>query len=170
MEEVRGRCVEGVRDMRHSLRSWLWRVPLEQEFDEEIALHVEMRTRELIESGMDAVAARAEALRRMGDMRRLKADCVDLGRKRDREMALTLCVPAVARRAGLHARGDLDAGARHRRQQRDLRAGRRDVAAPVALSGSGSARHDLGEVAGQRARIRVAAEHARLEFAQPHLR
>ncbi len=25
--------------MKRSLRSWLWRVPLDQEFDEEIALH-----------------------------------------------------------------------------------------------------------------------------------
>ena len=39
--------------MKRSLRSWLWRVPLEQEFDEEIELHIEMRTRELIERGMD---------------------------------------------------------------------------------------------------------------------
>ena len=39
--------------MRRSLRSWLWRVPLDQEFDEEIALHIEMRTRELIAEGLD---------------------------------------------------------------------------------------------------------------------
>jgi hypothetical protein len=34
--------------MKRSLRSWLWRVPLEQEVDEELALHVEMRVRELV--------------------------------------------------------------------------------------------------------------------------
>ena len=75
--------------MRRSLRSWLWRVPLEQEVDEEIALHVEMRTRELIERGMDPPSARADALARLGDLRRLKRTCLDLGRKRDREMRLT---------------------------------------------------------------------------------
>ena len=32
--------------MKRSLRSWLWRVPVEQEVDEELALHVEMRRRE----------------------------------------------------------------------------------------------------------------------------
>jgi len=32
--------------MKRSLRSWLWRVPIEQEVDEELALHVEMRRRE----------------------------------------------------------------------------------------------------------------------------
>jgi hypothetical protein len=58
--------------MRRPLRSWLWRVPLEQEVDEELALHVELRTRELVERGMDARAARAEALARLGDLRRLR--------------------------------------------------------------------------------------------------
>jgi putative ABC transport system permease protein len=72
------------------LRSWLWRVPLDQEFDEEIALHLEMRTRELIDAGMEPAAARAQAIRKMGDVKRLKKDCVDLGRKRDREMSITL--------------------------------------------------------------------------------
>ena len=37
--------------MKQSLRSWLWRVPLDQEVDEGIAFHLEMRTRELVASG-----------------------------------------------------------------------------------------------------------------------
>ena len=76
--------------MKRSLRSWLWRVPLDQEIDEELALHVEMRTRELVERGMDPKAARALAISRLGDIRRLKRTMNDLGRKRDREMRLTL--------------------------------------------------------------------------------
>jgi putative ABC transport system permease protein len=76
--------------MKRLLRSWLWRVPLDQEFDEEIALHIEMRTRELIADGMDPVDARALAIKRMGDVASLKRACVDLGRKRDREMRMTL--------------------------------------------------------------------------------
>src|SRR5262245_39839653 len=76
--------------MKRSLRSWLWRVPLDQEFDEEIELHIEMRTRELIADGMDSKSARAEAIRRMGDLAAFKRTCVDLGRKRDREMNVTL--------------------------------------------------------------------------------
>ena len=76
--------------MKRSLRSWLWRVPLDQEFDEEIALHIEMRTRELVAGGMDPVEARARAIEKMGDVTRLRRDCVDLGRKRDREMSVTL--------------------------------------------------------------------------------
>ena len=76
--------------MKRSLRSWLWRVPLDQEFDEEIALHIEMRTRELVAGGMDPAEARALAIKRMGDMASLKRACVDLGEKRDREMRVTL--------------------------------------------------------------------------------
>src|SRR4029450_11728515 len=76
--------------MKRSLRSWLWRVPLDQEFDEEIALHIEMRTRELIAGGMEPAAARKLAIERMGDVARLKRACVDLGRKRDRERRVTL--------------------------------------------------------------------------------
>jgi putative ABC transport system permease protein len=75
--------------MKRSLRSWLWRVPLDQEVDDEIAFHVEMRTRELIERGVDPKEARAIVLARLGDVRRLTRTCVDLGRKRDREMAVT---------------------------------------------------------------------------------
>ena len=37
--------------MKRSLRSWLWRVPVDQEVDEEIAFHLEMRTRELVAHG-----------------------------------------------------------------------------------------------------------------------
>jgi putative ABC transport system permease protein len=75
--------------MNRSLRSWLWRVPLDQEVDEEIAFHIEMRTRELVERGVDPRVAREMVLARLGDVRRLKRTCVDLGRKRDREMRLT---------------------------------------------------------------------------------
>ena len=70
--------------MKRSLRSWLWRIPLVQEVDEEIGFHIEMRTRELIEKGMDPRIAREMVLARLGDMGRLKRTCVDLGRKRDR--------------------------------------------------------------------------------------
>jgi len=75
--------------MKRSLRSWLWRVPLDQEVDEELALHVELRTRELVERGLDPKTARDIVLSRIGDLGHLKRTCVDLGRKRDREMRVT---------------------------------------------------------------------------------
>jgi len=76
--------------MKRSLRSWLWRIPLDREFDEEIALHIDMRTRQLIDQGIDPATAREIAVRRMGDLEAFKRTCVDLGRKRDRELNMVL--------------------------------------------------------------------------------
>jgi putative ABC transport system permease protein len=76
--------------MKRSLRSWLWRLPIDQEIDEELALHVEIRTRDLIARGMDPKAAREAAVSRLGDIATLKRTMRDLGRKRDREMRVTL--------------------------------------------------------------------------------
>ena len=77
--------------MKRSLRSWLWRVPIRQEVDEEIAFHIEMRIRELVErGGMDPATARTEAIRRLGNVAHLKRTCVDLGRKRERRMRVGL--------------------------------------------------------------------------------
>jgi putative ABC transport system permease protein len=76
--------------MKRSLRSWLWRVPLAREVEDEIAFHLEMRTRELIERGMDPQTARETARRRLGDVATLKRTCLDLGRKRDRTMRVNL--------------------------------------------------------------------------------
>jgi putative ABC transport system permease protein len=75
--------------MKRSLRSWLWRVSVREEVDEELAFHIEMRTRELVERGMDPAAARELVLSRIGDLGQLTRTCEDLGRKRDREMRLT---------------------------------------------------------------------------------
>jgi putative ABC transport system permease protein len=76
--------------MKRSLRSWLWRIPIDSEIDEELALHVEMRTRELVRRGMDPKTARELALSRLGDIASLKRTMTNLGRKRDRDMRVTL--------------------------------------------------------------------------------
>jgi putative ABC transport system permease protein len=76
--------------MKRSLRSWLWRIPIDQEVDEELALHIEMRTRELVDRGMDPKAAHEAAIARLGDLESLKRTMTDLGRKRDRDMRLTI--------------------------------------------------------------------------------
>jgi putative ABC transport system permease protein len=75
--------------MKRSLSSWLWRVPLDREVDEEIAFHIEMKVRELMAEGMDATTARETVLARLGDLGQLKRTCMELGRKRDRDMRLT---------------------------------------------------------------------------------
>ncbi len=61
--------------MKRSLRSWLWRVPVEQEVDEELALHVEMRRREGRPLSEDDIA-------------KVRRTCLAIARKRDREMRL----------------------------------------------------------------------------------
>lgn len=65
-------------------------MPVDQEVDEELAFHLEMRTRELIERGLDPQEARATAVRRMGDLARVKRTLVNVGRKRDRELSMAL--------------------------------------------------------------------------------
>ncbi|HUQ88094.1 MAG TPA: ABC transporter permease [Vicinamibacterales bacterium] len=51
--------------IRKRLRSLLWRVPIEQEVHEELSHHVELRTRELIERGVDPEEARRLARTRL---------------------------------------------------------------------------------------------------------
>jgi len=74
--------------MRRSLRSWIWRVPVDEEVDEEIAFHLEMRTRELVDRGLDPARAHAQALQRLGDVAALRRTCLHLGKRRDRRMRL----------------------------------------------------------------------------------
>jgi len=75
--------------MRRSLRSPLWSVPLAREVDEELDFHLELLTREFVERGMGPAAARKAARRRMGDLASVRRICLDLGKRREREMRLT---------------------------------------------------------------------------------
>jgi putative ABC transport system permease protein len=72
-----------------SLRHLLWKPPVEQEVDSELAFHIEMRTRDYVARGMDPAAARAEAMRRFGNVEQINEACRDLGRRRDQEMRRT---------------------------------------------------------------------------------
>jgi putative ABC transport system permease protein len=65
---------------------WLWKKKVEDEVAEELAFHLEMRTREHIARGLDPAAAREAALRRFGDFERVKAACREIGRRRDSDM------------------------------------------------------------------------------------
>ena len=49
----------------------------EREMDEEIAFHIEMETRRLVESGLDAHEARRRAVRAFGGVERHKDDVRD---------------------------------------------------------------------------------------------
>jgi predicted permease len=65
---------------------WLWKKNVDDEVRDELELHLEMRTREYIERGMDPDAARQAALRRFGDLDKVRKTCRDIGRKRDKDM------------------------------------------------------------------------------------
>ena len=68
--------------IRKRLRSLLWRVPIEQEVHEELAHHVELRTRELIDRGVDPEEARVLARMRL-ENGRVEAVLTQLGRQRN---------------------------------------------------------------------------------------
>ncbi len=69
---------------------------VEREVDDELAFHIEMRTRKLVAKGMDAASARAEAMRQFGDI-------------------------AVVRNALLGLEGGRQRGARRARRWRELK-------------------------------------------------
>ena len=71
---------------RRELRWRFWSVPVEREVDSELAFHLDMRVRELVEQGMSPDDARAAALERFGDVDRITAACRDLGRRRNEDM------------------------------------------------------------------------------------
>ena len=56
--------------IRQRLRSLLWRVPVEQEVHEELAHHIDLKTRELIERGVDPADARAQVERFIRELAR----------------------------------------------------------------------------------------------------
>lgn len=62
----------------------IFRPPVRQEVDEELSFHVEMRVRELVASGLTVEEARAQAVRRFGDIEEVRAACRNLGEERDR--------------------------------------------------------------------------------------
>jgi predicted permease len=63
-----------------------WRASVEQEVESELAFHLEMTTRELMERGMTRSQARAEAERRFGDRATVDAECRRYGNERDRKV------------------------------------------------------------------------------------
>jgi putative ABC transport system permease protein len=72
--------------LRQRLRSLIWRVPVEQEVRDELAHHLEMRTRELIANGIDPVEARRQAQERM-DKGRVEDTLTRIGQARNRSWA-----------------------------------------------------------------------------------
>jgi hypothetical protein len=55
---------------------------IECEIEEELRFHLEMRTRDHLDSGMTPEQARVEALRRFGDFERIKDACHEISREK----------------------------------------------------------------------------------------
>src|SRR5215213_7777907 len=66
-----------------SLRT-LWRRDVRAEVDDEVAFHLEMRARELVDAGWDPAVARREAERRFGAVREVRDACVEIDQRRRR--------------------------------------------------------------------------------------
>jgi predicted permease len=69
---------------------------VDTEVAEELAFHVEMRTRELVAKGWTVDAARAEVLRGFGDIERVRRACASLGRVRNRRMTMRVLMHDIA--------------------------------------------------------------------------
>ena len=59
---------------------------VERDVDEEIDFHIEMRTRRLVDTGLDPAAARAQALSRFGDLSAVRTECLTIDHQRERAM------------------------------------------------------------------------------------
>lgn len=78
---------------------------LERELDDEIHAHIEMRTAELIERGMEPEEARAEALRRFGVASGARRRLLSGARRRDRRIRVRAALGTLTSDVRLVARG-----------------------------------------------------------------
>ncbi|MEJ2147059.1 MAG: ABC transporter permease [Acidobacteriota bacterium] len=78
--------MSGLRRFRNHLLWPLSKVSVAEEIDTEFDFHIEMRIRELIDEGLTPEEARAHALARFGNLRRIKRECRRAANARDRRM------------------------------------------------------------------------------------
>ena len=57
---------------------------VERDVDTELAFHIDMRTRRLVERGMDPAAARAQALRQFGDWELVRSELLDIDHQQEK--------------------------------------------------------------------------------------
>lgn len=72
--------------MRRVIRAGFGRRSIPREVDDELAFHLEMRTRQLTDAGLSPHDARREALRQFGNLEEVRASCVAMDQERIRTM------------------------------------------------------------------------------------
>ncbi len=77
---------------RRYLRFWGSRV--DEDIDDELAFHLEMRTHDLMARGYSEHEARAAALGLLGDLRDARAACLTIGHRRERRMTRAQLIDA----------------------------------------------------------------------------
>lgn len=75
-------------DKTRTNRSPLWRLSAEQEVEEELAFHLEMRVRQYLDEGLDEPEARRRALAGFGEPGELVTTCRQIARTRNRRFEL----------------------------------------------------------------------------------
>ncbi len=71
-----------------------WGARVDADVDEEFEFHSEMRVHEYIERGMTEADARAAAVRRVGDLKDARTECLTIGHRRQRRMTRTQMIDA----------------------------------------------------------------------------
>jgi len=66
----------GIKDKIYRLVPFLFGPAPQRCIEDELRFHIEMRTQENIESGMDAIQARQDAEKRFGNLESIKSDCL----------------------------------------------------------------------------------------------
>jgi predicted permease len=74
------------RALRARLRSFVRRVPVDVEVDEELAFHIESQIRRYVAAGMSPLEARSAALSRFGDLQHVRDACRTIGHQMEDEM------------------------------------------------------------------------------------
>lgn len=103
---------DGPQGRRWAFPARLRRRTVAAEVDAELAFHLDMRMQEFLEQGLTPEAARAEALRRIGNYDQVRDSCRTLGEARERDMQRTEWLDEV--------RQDLRFGARQLLRSRGL--------------------------------------------------
>jgi hypothetical protein len=73
--------MSGVRNLLAELSNTFRRSSLEQEIDDELRFHIDLRIAENLDAGMTHDEAKADALRRFGDLSKIRAKCLAIDRQ-----------------------------------------------------------------------------------------